>query len=88
MTYNYEAEKPYVMSDAGQRELLAMLDRAREHASLSGATTTFALMRRMTGSSWEMLAIIDRLVECGYLREVGAGWRSDDKVYVVKEAAR
>lgn len=88
MSYKYENQRPYVMSDEGQRNVMRTLDYARKSAPFGGAVTTFGLMRASSpGDSWKALAIVDRLEEMGYLKRVGVGLRPDDKVYVVKEQA-
>lgn len=86
MTYAYETEKPWLFTDDGQRALFAMLDHARALGLKSGAVSGFALMRgARVGDTFKALALVDRLVETGVLKAVGLGWRSDDRIYIVKE---
>lgn len=69
MSYNYQAQKPRLFTDAGQREFLAIRDKAEKCLKLAGAVRSQELMC-VTGNSWDMLACIDRLIELNYLREV------------------
>lgn len=64
MSYNYETEKPWLFTDEGQRKLLKVRDQV--HAALqSHGAIRFDKIDFGSGSSFEFLAIMDRLVELG-----------------------
>ncbi len=71
MSYNYETEKPYILTDEGQREFLKARDWVKEILETAGAFQMGHFMSNgpLSGESWKMLAMIDRLVELGELRE-------------------
>lgn len=88
MSYGYEAEKPRLFTDEGQRGFLKVRDHARAMISHSGAATLFALMRAKApecADSFAMIACIDRLVELGELRLVYKSGASQFDVYVAGE---
>ncbi len=69
MSYNYQAQKPRLFTDAGQRrEFLAIRDKAEKCLKFAGAVRSQELMC-VTGNSWDMLACIDRLIELNYNTE-------------------
>lgn len=70
MPYSYKEEKPWLFTDEGQRVLLRVLDRAREMIEKAGAVRETELMAKTTGDSFKALAVVDRLVELGYLARV------------------
>lgn len=70
-TYNYATQRPFVFTQEGQEMLLKFRDRAREHIERSGAVCYAAITVGSTGSSWDALACVDRLVELGDLRRIG-----------------
>lgn len=71
MAYSYEAEKSELFTDEGQRMFLKVRDRAKALLAQAGAVTCEKLMSAAgSGSSWTMLACVDRLVELGELRRV------------------
>ncbi len=69
MSYNYAIERPFVLTDEGQRVLLKMRDLAFELCGKAGAVRADKLMV-FSGNSWQIMACIDRLVEVGDLREI------------------
>lgn len=69
MSYSYEAEKPALFTDDGQRMFLRVRDRARELLKTAGAfTCSAAIDAAGSGSSWTMLACVDRLEELGEIQ--------------------
>lgn len=70
MSYNYQAERPFVFTEDGQVMFLSIRDRAHALLKEAGAVMSGPLMRGLTGDSWAMLACIDRLVELKELREI------------------
>lgn len=72
MSYSFETEKKNLRSDAGQLAIVATAFRAKDACAVAGAVTMAALISGMVGvsDSWGQLAVVDRLCEIGYLREV------------------
>jgi hypothetical protein len=68
--YSYQKERPWVFTDEGQRELLKVRDKTFGLLKLAGAIRCQEMLQGLTGSSWQHLALVDRLVELGDLREV------------------
>lgn len=69
MSYDYQIERPKLFSDQGQKQILDGIDLARECLETSGAAIVDKLLIP-AGDSWRQLAIVDRLVELGYLTYV------------------
>lgn len=82
--YSYHTEKPELFTEAGQVMFLRVRDAARAHLKLSGAVQCHVLMSAAGGgSSWTMLACVDRLEELKEIRRVDDGKCStQDQVYV------
>lgn len=71
MSYDYQTERPYVLTDEGQRRVFAVADFATRAIEMSGAVTAGKLMSAAgSGDSWKLMACVDRLVEIGRLREI------------------
>lgn len=68
--YSYEAEKPNLFTDQGQRDGLKVRDHVQKCLKLSGAVRMQEAFSPISGSSWTMMAYVDRLVELGDIREV------------------
>lgn len=66
--YHYEARRPWVFTEDGQKKLLETLGVARQCLKVSGAVMVEKLIG--AGDSWNSLAVIDRLCELGYLRRI------------------
>ena len=73
MSYSYETEKPWCLTDAGQRALLKQRDWCRSALEQTGAFTSGRAMGAVsTPDTWKGLALLDRLVELGEIRELTA----------------
>lgn len=72
MSYSYSNERPYVLTDEGQRDVIDIIRWADSLTPQTGVVTTGALMARAkrAGDSWSKMACVDRLVELGIFREV------------------
>ncbi len=72
MPYNYEAEKPRLFTESGQKMFLAIRDAAHELLKEAGAFRASELIQRARtgGDTWQMTACIDRLVELGEIVEL------------------
>ena len=68
MIYDYRERRSFVFTEDGQKDFLAIRDKAKELTAKAGAVTSGHLM--VTGDTWDMLACIDRLVELGELIEI------------------
>lgn len=70
--YNYLKEKPKLLTDEGQRNLLKIRDSVLSKLEVSGAITMHNAMKNdvYIPNSWEKMAYIDRLVELGEIKEV------------------
>jgi hypothetical protein len=68
--YNYEKERPWVFTDEGQRDLLKVRDKTFNLLKLAGAVRSQEMITGLTGSDWQHLALVDRLVELGDIREI------------------
>lgn len=84
MPYNYAENRPFVFTEEGQETLLRIRDLARKHIELSGATCYAAITAGSTGSSWDILACVDRLVELGDLRRISNGATQRRRVCLVE----
>jgi len=83
MSYCYGVERSWLFTDDGQRCLMKARDQAGELLRTAGAFMSFAALKGVPyGDTWKALAILDRLVELGILREVTAGGRVQDCVFV------
>ena len=83
MGYNYETEKQWLFTDDGQRALFKAADNARELLRKSGAFMSFKALNGVGyGDTFMAMAILDRLVELGDIREVtGAGTWGQDRIF-------
>lgn len=70
MSYNYEKEKANIFTDEGQRQFLAIRDRAKYLLKEAGAFRLDEVLKGATGSSWTHIACVDRLVELGEVVEL------------------
>jgi NCAIR mutase (PurE)-related protein len=72
MSYDYKVQKQEIMNEAGQVGLLATAFKAKAACAAAGVVTAGTLISGMPGvsDSWRQLAVVDRLVELGYLSEV------------------
>jgi len=83
MSYVYETEKPWLFTDEGQRCLMKARDRAGEILQIAGAFRAFAALKDVPyGDTWKALAILDRLVELGIIREVTNDCCGQDRIFV------
>lgn len=76
--YSYGAQKEELFTDEGQRAFLRTRDHVRKCLQLSGAVTMGNAMSPpgsgiSMGTSWGMMACVDRLVELGEIREINYG---------------
>lgn len=81
--YNYAESKRNIFTDEGQRLFLAIRDKTEKLLKDAGAARCQEMVAGNTGSSWDMLACVDRMVELGEICEITAsGVRGQDRVFV------
>lgn len=68
--YNYQKEKPGIFSEDGQKMFLRIRDKANALLKTAGCFRMQEVISGATGSSWQMLACVDRMVELGEIVEV------------------
>ncbi len=76
--YSYEIQKPELLTDKGQTVFLKVRDHVLYMLKISGAVRqgeAISSSKVSYGDSWTGLAIFDRMVEIGDLREI-----TDDNV--------
>ncbi len=82
--YNYQTEKPKLLTDEGQRTLIKVRDYVLKTLEIAGAITMGRAMSAAGGGdSWTMMAYVDRLVELGDIREIRQGnTAGQDRIFV------
>jgi hypothetical protein len=71
MSYRYEDQKPWLFTDEGQRALLAQRDWCQKALATAGSFTSGRGMAAIsTPDTWKAMALFDRLVELGEIREL------------------
>lgn len=76
--YRYENEKPQIFTASGQVTFLQIRDNVQQLLRKAGSVRMLeAISAASSGSSWTMLACVDRMVELGELREI----TNPDRVY-------
>lgn len=69
--YSYEAERPKLFTDEGQRGLLKTRDRVQHLLKEAGACRMQEIMFQDGAIDlWQSLARVDRLAELGEIREI------------------
>jgi len=68
--YTYAEYKPNVLTDDGQRLFLQIRDRVKSLLKIAGAFRLQEAVSESVGSSFDMLACVDRLVELGEIYEL------------------
>lgn len=84
MSYDYQQERSKLFTDDGQALVIAALDNARRLLNEAGAFMSFKALKGVSyGDTFVAMAVIDRLVELGYIREVtGPNAWGQDRVFV------
>jgi len=68
--YDYEVEKAELFTEAGQVMFLAIRDKVHKLLKTAGAFRLQEAIANQSGSGWQMLACIDRLIELGEITEI------------------
>jgi len=84
VSYSYATERSWLFTEQGSTCLVRARDNAMRLLREAGAFMAFAPLRGVQyGDTWKALAILDRMVEMGDIREVtGANVRGQDRVFV------
>ena len=71
MSYSYQAERPWLFTEEGQVCLLKTRDNAFRLLEQAGAFEIFKALKDVGyGDTFKAMALVDRLVELGDLREI------------------
>lgn len=68
--YKYEEERGELFTDEGQKLFLKIRDKTKALLKESGAVRMQEIIAGFSGSSWTMLACVDRMVEIGEIQEI------------------
>lgn len=82
MSYSYQKERAALFTEEGQRMFLSIRDRANELLAEAGAFQAQEAWSGVTGSSWQMLACLDRMVELGEITEVVRDCMAQHRIFV------
>jgi hypothetical protein len=81
--YSYQAERANVFTESGQEMFLKIRDKSKVLLSQAGAFRMSNVMHGCSGSTWTMLACVDRLVELKEITELQIGEvAGQDRVFV------
>lgn len=87
MPYSYETQKAELFTDQGQRSFIACRDAVLQLVAKSGAVRALEALTLMAprgiSDNWDQLAVLDRMVEIGDLRELtGPGVAAQYRVFL------
>lgn len=84
MSYRYETEKPKLLTDEGQQMVMKAWDNARVLLEKAGAFMSFSPLKNIHyGDSFTAMAILDRLVELKYIKEItGTQVAGQDRIFI------
>lgn len=68
--YNYKEQRQFIFTEEGQEMFLKIRDKVHNTIRTAGAIRMDSAIDGCTGSTWEMLACVDRLVELKEIVEV------------------
>lgn len=68
--YNYETEKKKLFTEEGLEMFTKIRDNVKRHLKSAGAVRMDEALRVASGSSWTMMACVDRMVETKEIREI------------------
>lgn len=81
--YKYAEIRPILFTDDGQRLFLKVRDNTQRLLKEGGAARCQEMAMGNSGSTWDMLACVDRLVELGEIREiVDEGAAAQHRIFV------
>ncbi len=82
MAYDYMREREAIFTEEGQCMFLAIRDNIQSKLKIAGAIRGQEAISVVTGSSWAMMACVERLVELKELREIPTEGAWQHKVFV------
>ena len=82
MPYNYQEKKPYVFTEDGQVQFLSIRDRVFGKIKYAGAVSMERAISGESGSTWNMMACVDRLVDLGEIVELKTDGCAQDRIFV------
>lgn len=68
--YNYKEHRERIFTEEGQKEFLRVRDRVNELLLTSKYIDIEQAIGGITGSTWDNMAMVDRMVELGELIEI------------------
>jgi len=68
--YDYKTQKPNLFKEENQELFLKIRDKVKAMLKFAGAVRMGEILHNNTGSSWDMMACVDRMVEIQELREL------------------
>ena len=68
--YNYQTEPPHIFTEEGQVMFLKIRDNTKRLLGISGVARMQEMISVCSGSTWHMIACVDRMVELREIREV------------------
>lgn len=69
MSYNYQTEKPKILTPEGQKTLVKVISFIDSLTLMNESFTWKDVSRVIMGGSWTVSAYIDYLIELGYIKE-------------------
>jgi hypothetical protein len=83
--YNYATERPWTFTDSGVLALFKAYKTAVRLIDVAGVANGMKITEECACDTYKMLALLDRLVELGQLREVtGPTIRGQDRIFVLR----
>jgi len=68
--YNYQDQRAFVFTEEGQVMFLSIRDKTAKLLKSSGACRLQEMISKQSGSTWDMIACVDRLVELNEIKEI------------------
>lgn len=83
MSYDYKTQKQKIFTEEGQRAFLKVRDKAHSLLKEAGAFKMWPLLNCISGDTWFSMALVQRMVELGEIREItGPDVFGQDRVFV------
>jgi hypothetical protein len=83
--YDYKEHKHHVFTDEGQRMFMDIYRKSVEQLKFSGAFRLGNVISGVSGSTWDMIACVDRMVELGLIQEVTKDCSAQARVFVATQ---
>ena len=79
--YAYQEQRPNIFSESGVEMLTKIRDNVRAALKVAGAVRANEAWKGVSGSSWDMLACLDYMVEKDEIREVTSGTWGQHRIF-------